>query len=292
MKILRAINNNIVSARDEDGAEVIATGKGIGFKAREGAEIDPARVQRVYRMHTQNETDRLKELFANLPEAYIRLTDDIFGFAKRMLNKRLYEGAYITLADHLHFAVQRHREGLGFQNILAGEVRRFYPQEYAIGKHALDLIEQRLAVRLPADEAASIAMHLLNAEYDISVSDTFAATTLLDGMVELLEHRGVRLPEADYYAERFVTHLRYLAQRVAKKQVLPGGDDGFYQMMRDQYPGEVACAEALAAHIEKNGRFTLSKEEIADLAVHIRRVRADEPEQDTEYNREQEPRHV
>lgn len=272
LKIIRAINNNIISARDTDGTEVIVTGKGIGFKAREGAPLPADKVQKVYRMSTQNETDRLKELFASLPEEYIRLTDEIFGFAKRMLHKPLHESAYITLADHLHFAVTRHKDGMDFQNILEGEVRRFYPDEYAIGRHALDVIDQRLSVRLPKDEAASIAMHLLNAEYDISVSDTFAATTLMDGLVNLLAAQGVHLADDDYYCERFVTHLKFLAQRVVKDEHLPKSDDDFYHMMRAQYPKEVACAEVLAGHIQTEHGYTLSAEDIAGLAVHVRRV--------------------
>ena len=272
MNVLRAINNNIVSARDKDGCEVIVTGRGIGFKAREGDAVPPDRVQKVYRMSSQNETDRLKALFASLPAAYIELTDEIFSFAKRMLHKRLHESAYITLADHLHFAVQRHNQGLDFQNILEGEVRRFYPAEYAIGKHALDVIEKRLGVRLLNDEAASIAMHLLNAEYDISVSETFAATTLLERLVALLAASGTLLLEEDYYCERFVTHLKFLAQRAIKKEHLPKSDDDFFDMMRAQYPRQVALAQELAAFIQAEAGYALSSEDVAGLAVHIRRV--------------------
>lgn len=33
MKILKAINNNIVSARDENGKEIVVMGRGIGLSA-------------------------------------------------------------------------------------------------------------------------------------------------------------------------------------------------------------------------------------------------------------------
>lgn len=53
-----------------------------------------------------------------------------------------------------------------FGNPLLREVRTFYREEYLIGTFALDLIERRLGIAFPADEAASIALHIVNAEYN------------------------------------------------------------------------------------------------------------------------------
>lgn len=39
--ILQVLNNNVVSAADESGRELILTGKGLGFKAQPGKAIDP-----------------------------------------------------------------------------------------------------------------------------------------------------------------------------------------------------------------------------------------------------------
>ncbi|MDE7250236.1 MAG: PRD domain-containing protein, partial [Lachnospiraceae bacterium] len=54
-----------------------------------------------------------------------------------------------------------HREGMDFSNILFDEVRLFYPVEYSVGRYALELIEERTGCRLQEDEAASIALHLI-----------------------------------------------------------------------------------------------------------------------------------
>ena len=53
-----------------------------------------------------------------------------------------------------------------FGNPLLREVRAFYKEEYMIGTFALDLIERRLGIAFPVDEAASIALHIVNAEYN------------------------------------------------------------------------------------------------------------------------------
>jgi beta-glucoside operon transcriptional antiterminator len=219
MKIYKSINNNIVTALDSDGMEVIVVGKGIGYHAKEGTELNPASIQKVYRMENQKDTDRLKALFSSLPPVYIEVTDEIFCYAKRVLNKRLNERAYISLADHIHFAAQRHRDGLDFSNPLLNEIRRFYSVEYQIGLYALEIIRKRLNITFPCDEAASIAIHILDAEYDISVKGTFDAAKLMNGILDIVENKEhFKIHDGDYYHERFLTHLKFLTLRIVKNQ--------------------------------------------------------------------------
>ncbi len=273
MRLLRPINNNIVTALDDNGMEVIVVGKGIGYKAKEGTEIREGDIQKVYRMDNQKDTDRLKDLFASLPAEYIELTDEIFGYAKRILNKRLYERAYITLADHIHFAVQRHQSGMDFPNALLSEIRRFYPLEYEIGKHALEVVERRIGIKFPPDEAASIAMHILNAEFDISVKGTFDVTHLLNSLLDILEREwGFSIQGDDYYSERFVTHLKFLSQRVVKREAFTDEDDGLYALLEEKYPKEITCGEKIAQHIRSVYGFEVSRKEISCLAIHLCRI--------------------
>lgn len=275
LELLRSINNNIVSAMDEQGREVVVVGKGIGYKATEGSTIAPEKIDKIYVMSNPNNTERLKELFACLPQEYIEVTDEIMTHAKKKLNKRLNEGAYFTLADHLNFAVLRMRQGMDFQNVLLAEVRRFYPAEFEIGIYALDLIKRRLGITMPVDEAASIALHIFNAEYDISVSDAFHSTLLLEEILAIVNREtGVNLDTQDYYCERFVTHLKYLTQRVMKKEHLSPKEDGLYTLLVENYPEEIRCAKVIAAYIKEKQQYVLSPGEVGSLAIHIRRIQA------------------
>ena len=274
MKVFKPINNNIVSALDHNGREVVVIGKGIGYKARQGTEIPAEKIDKMFVMSSQNNVDRLKELFESLPSAYIELTDEIFEYAKLHLEKSLNEAAYFTLADHISFAVTRHQQGMAFQNILLTEVRRFYPKEFEIGMYALRLMKDRLGVDMPEDEAASIAMHILNAEYDISISETFHATKLMDQIIDIVtKETGYAFDSKNYYEERFLSHLRYLAQRIIRGESLPKqSEDTFFDVLAAQYPKEMDCAKAVAAEMLETRGFSLSDEEISGLTIHIRRV--------------------
>ena len=270
MKIFKSINNNIVTALDNDGMEVIVVGKGIGFHAKEGTELSPSSIQKMYRMDNQRDTDRLKQLFSSLPHQYIELTDEIFGYAKRTLGKRLNERAYISLADHIHFAAQRHKAGLDFTNALMNEIRRFYSVEYQIGLHALEIIKERLGITFPCDEAASIAIHILDAEYDISVKGTFDAANLMNGILDIVENKEhFKIHDGEYYHERFLTHLKFLTQRIVKNESLTAADDGMYDLLCEKFQREIHCGNAIADYLREVCQVELPRQEIAYIAIHL-----------------------
>ena len=49
MTVEKVINNNIVSAYDETGREVVVMGRGIGFGVKAGAVINKSKIEKVFR---------------------------------------------------------------------------------------------------------------------------------------------------------------------------------------------------------------------------------------------------
>lgn len=49
MRIKKVINNNILCVVDDNGNELIVTGKGIGYKRLAGEEVDPDQIEKIYR---------------------------------------------------------------------------------------------------------------------------------------------------------------------------------------------------------------------------------------------------
>ena len=87
MKISRIINNNVVSTCDEEGREVIVMGRGVGFKAKEGSTIDEDKIEKVFRLDSQNTMDKFKELLVNLPMEHVQISAEIISYAKEVLNR-------------------------------------------------------------------------------------------------------------------------------------------------------------------------------------------------------------
>lgn len=273
MKIERVINNNVLSAFDENNREVVIMGRGIAFKKRPGDVVDEEKIEKIFVLNDQDEVGKFAELLKSLPLEHLQVSADIIDYAKQVMKGRLSPGIYITLTDHINFALDRKKSGMQFQNALLQEVKNFYPSEYLIGEYAISLIKRRLGVKLPVDEAASIAMHFVNAEYNTDMSDTMNITSLIKEILELVEtEMGTNLNELGLYYSRFVTHLKFLAQRLFLGQMLDSQEEEFIDMIVRLYPAEYACSRKIGDYIKERYGQTITKEELAYLTVHIRRI--------------------
>ena len=275
MKVLKPINNNVVSCVDAAGREVVAMGRGLGYGVKSGAEMPEDVPEKIFRMDSQGETDRLKQLLLTLPAEEIELCGRIIAYADQTLNKKLSQSIYLTLTDHLVFALDRMRQGMAFQNALLTEVRLFYPREFAVGRHALELIRTEMQVDFPEDEAANIALHLVNAEYDTSLSGTLHSTQALHDITGVLAGwPGITLRGDSLYYDELIVHLKLLVLRVFSRTE---GDEAaaepnFVSAIRSVCPREYTCAQAVAHYLEKQSGRTVFDEEAAYLAVQIHRA--------------------
>ena len=273
MKIDKIINNNIVSAIEADGKEVVIMGRGLGFGMKPGKEIPEGKIEKVFRLDSQNSTDKFKELLANLPLEHIQASTEIINYAKSVLNRRLNQSIYITLTDHINFAIERFKEKMMFTNPLLNEIKTFYKEEYLIGEYAVALIERRIGITLPVDEAGFIALHFLNAEYGTDIRDAVKFPNLVKKILEIVEEKlQIELDETSLHYERFVTHIKFLLQRVYRKELLPDEESELAELMQKKYQKEYDCSKMVAAYIEEETKCSLSGEEIMYLAIHIRRV--------------------
>ncbi|MBS1484372.1 MAG: PRD domain-containing protein [Clostridium sp.] len=274
MKISKIINNNVVSTWDDEGREIIVMGRGVGFKAREGSSIDDEKVEKVFRLDSQNTMDKFKELLVNLPMEHVQISAEIISYAKGVLNRPINPNVYITLTDHINFALERFKQKMMFTNPLIREVRSFYHEEYLIGEYAIAMIDRDLGIKLPVDEAASIALHIVNAEYDAPMGDTIKITNLIQQVSEVVEeYFNIKLDEQSLSYERFITHLRFLAQRVFTGEHMDLDNLEFQKVIDRLYPEEYVCSQNVRELIKRQYGHQVTEEEVAYLALHIKRIR-------------------
>ena len=271
--IEKVINNNIISAYEKSGAEVIVMGRGIGFKKKQGEVVPADQISKIFRIKSRTLTEQFKELLANMPLERVRISDEIISHAKDHLKLKLNQSIYVTLTDHINFAIERVSQGIEPQNALLWEIKRFYPQEFQLGIYALELIQDRLDILLPEDEAGFIALHFVNAEYGTDIRDAVKFPDQMQAIVDIVEHDlGIMLDESSLHYERFVTHIKFLIQRIYRKELLSSEDRELSLLMQRKYPREYQCSLKVAEYIMQATGSRLSEEEIMYLSVHIRRV--------------------
>src|SRR5699024_4561389 len=164
MKIKKVLNNNVAISHNELNQEFVVMGKGLAFQKKPGEPIDPTKIEKTFILENKDISNKIAELLKDIPEIYLELAYRIIDLAKAKLPHKLDDYLYVALIDHLSFAVERHKRGLDLKNALLWEIRKYYKREFQISLEALDIINNELDIELPKDEAASIALHLVNSQ--------------------------------------------------------------------------------------------------------------------------------
>ena len=273
MKIHKVLNNNLVSVLDADGKEMIIMGLGIGFQSRVGDEVNSKKIEKIFRMDTETEVDNLKKLFLEVEPEAIQASIAIVDYAREVLKVKLNKNVYITLTDHISFAVERLEKGVELKNMLYFETQKLYPKEFSVGKKALELIKRKMDIELPKDEAGAIALHIVNAEMDGDMNQTMEMTEITELALDVVRFTfNITFDEDSLNYGRFVTHLLYFAKRVREGELLAEEEDCIYDTLKTAYPKQFKCAERIASVIGTKYNVTIPDEEITFLVVHIIRV--------------------
>lgn len=272
MKIEKIINNNLVRSINEKGQYVILMGCGIGFQKKIGSTIDESKITQVYTLQDKN--SKLEELLTRVPEEYIQTANEVISYAKFSLGKKLNDNIYITLTDHICFAVERFKQGIVVKNALLWEIRRFYNHEFLIAKDALQIIKRRLNIELPEDEAGFITLHLVNATMDsMDLGITTEMMRVIERILSIVKyHFKVEIDEYSLHYERFLTHLKFFVQRVFTDTEINEPDKGFLLALKEQYRNEYLCTLKVRDYMMKEHGKELTEDELIYLTVHLRRI--------------------
>lgn len=273
MKIIKVFNNNVVNSLDDNNMEVIVLGSGIGFNRKPGDMVDETKVEKIFRL-PGDITDERKTYFQNLVESipyeYIKYSDEIIGMAAKSLKKKLNRNIYITLTDHIYYAVERYRQNIEVSNAMLHEIRSFYKPEYLLGLRAVELINEAEKVSLGDDEAAFIALHIVNAEFDVTMNQAMNMPKMIgdiQSIVRMSLRRTVREDGIAY--ERFIVHLKYMLRRTFRNERYPEGLEDVFELLKDSYPEAFAIAKKIRKYIlEKTGN-TIPDREIGYLILHL-----------------------
>lgn len=274
MLINKIYNNNVVQSRDEHGHDIIVMGRGIAFGRKPGDPIEAGKVEKTFAQIDQMMTSKLVSLLAEIPIEYFRLVEAIIQDAKIKLGKKLNESLVITLTDHIYFAIKRIKEGVIVKNALLWETKRLYPDEFAIGRQALQAINGRYQIQLPEDEAAFIALHLINAQLDEELPTIMAMTKIMKSILEIVRiHFMITFDEESLSYYRFINHLKFFTQRLVTARLYHDDqDEELFLMIKRKYPESYQCTEKIRRFIKNEYNCDMSNEELLYFTVHLERL--------------------
>lgn len=277
MIIKKIFNNNSILALNSDKREVVVMGRGIGFKKNVGDEIDSEKVEKTFILKEKDASEKFKMILEDVPKEIIYVSYDIIEYAKNILNVEISENIYITLTDHISNTIKLYKEGFNVTNAIIWEIKKFYPKEFEIGLKSLNFIEEELEIKLPEDEAANIALHLINSQVNSSykeVEDVAKQTKMINDILNIVRYTyNIKLDDTSLSYYRFITHLRFFFKRLSnknnsKEENLEYKDDFLLKQVKEKYKDAYKCMLKIEDYLEKD----LDDEEKLYLTVHIQRI--------------------
>ncbi|MFC4323777.1 BglG family transcription antiterminator LicT [Litchfieldia salsa] len=273
MKIARVFNNNVISVLNEADEELVVMGRGIAFQKKPGDVVEDEKIEKVFALKNKEMTEKFKSLLYEVPSDYMEVTEEIIQNAKQKLGKELNDSIYVSLTDHINFAIERIKKGLIIQNALLWEIKRLYKVEYAVGKEALEMIERKTGVVLPDDEAGFIATHIVNAELNEEMPNIKNLTKVMQDILNIVKyHFKIQYDEDSLNYYRFITHLKFFAQRLFNGAYMDSKDDFLFQAVKENHKKAYECTVKINEYIQKKYNHELTNEEKLYLTIHIERV--------------------
>lgn len=273
MVIEKIVNNNVITTVLENEIEAVVMGRGIGFKKRVGDLVEEDNVEKIFKLDNPQTKVKLNELLESVEPVYFEITERIVIYAEKLLDKKLSELIYVLLTDHLVFAVEREKQNISLQNPMLWEIKNLYKEEFEIGLWALDLIKKEVNANLPEDEAAFIALHIVNASLDADMYNTMNVTILTKDILKIIEdYFKLEFKDDSLDYIRLVTHLKFFSQRILKREQIGVEEEDLYDILAKKYNKQNKCIDKIAKYIVRQFNYELSKQEKIYLLLHIVRV--------------------
>ncbi len=273
--IKKVYNNNVILAFENSSKkEMILTGCGIGFKKKPDDIVDESKIEKKFVIQDNNFENKVNKLASEIPEEVFGASSAIIEYAEKILNTSLDEYIYISLTDHISFALKRYKDNMIVKNELLSEIRRIHKKEYEIGKWGLEYINKTFDVNFSLDEAGFIAIHIINANYRESTNQSCLIMNIINQILNIIKNYfSVEFIEDDINFDRLLTHLKFFAKRlIDKKEYTKFEKNDLLEVVKIQYKESYECAQNIKSFIEDNYTYKINEDEVLYLVLHINRV--------------------
>lgn len=273
MRILKIINNNVVSAVDNRGQEHILMGKGIGFRKKVKDPVNTKCIEKSFTLDKQESSGNVEMMFGQIPVEYMQVANDFMAYVGSQFHISIDSGIYVAIAYHIYEACKRAKSGHYIKNELLLHTMNTYPEEFALASKALVMVEETLGIALPRDEAGFIAIHLVNLKIHEEQKED-KLREFIDRVLKIVEEEcGISFGEVTATYERFLNHLHYLGRRIYEENGFEEPEeDEFYRQVALKYQKARECVEKIIKFIFEETGVELPDDEVMYLTIYVQRA--------------------
>lgn len=247
-------------------------GVGVAFGKKNDQEVELTGRYKVFSNTDSDINDRFKAVFSDISEEYLEVTERIIYILEAEYNKKISDIVYVTLAEHIHGAIERQKKGIYLKNPLLMEIRRLFKDEFDVGIQALNELNSEFGILFTEDEAAYIAQHLVNGQLD-NLVDINDISHLMQEIIDIIKYTfRMEFNEESIYYHRFVTHLKFFAQRVIDQQKYQSESEDIFNVFKMKYVESYECVIKIKNFLDNMYNYSINTDEQLYLMLHIEKI--------------------
>lgn len=271
VQVIRGINHNAAVGIDSLGREVVVMGAGVGF-GKLPREVPLSQIDRTF----VGIDPKYLALIGELPYDVLEFSAQFSDVVRAQVSHELSPNLVVTLADHISFMIKRAREHIYVSMPLSYDVGQNYPVELRLGRMCVHGVERTFDVRLPRDEAAGVALTIVNSALSSSDKTTRRnrrRDQVIERVTKVVERElGITVDRDSFDFARFATHVRYLLERLDTGEPFQTTNGELFEETAQQYPKVAACADKAIQVIAASNKGEVTDEERLYLILHINRL--------------------
>lgn len=250
-------------------------GKGIGYNKSIGYEFNKQEVEKVFVLKDKEVSRNIIRLASEVDSIYFEIAKNVIDYAKEKYDMELMDHIYLSLTDHISFAVKRHNDEIVVPNLYIDEMAKFNKREYDVGRYALKVINEQLGIELANDEIGNIAFHFINAQLNHPYNEkNLKIISITNDILDIVKyHFRIVYNEDSIAYSRYVTHVKFLAQRLVSNEQLSEDNFGFvYEEIVKKCVKEIECVKKIEEFIKEKYNYRFTEQESLYLTIHIHRI--------------------
>lgn len=266
-KVVKVFNNNIILVL-EDSFKKVIFGKGIGFGKHPGEIIaHSSHIEKVFTLQDPSNQGKFSELVSKVDEEVLAACEEMISMIQKELNEPLHESIHISLTDHISFTVKRLKENSEIVNPFLIETEVLFKKEYDLASKAVNILENRIGMKIPAGEIGFIALHIHSARNKGNLSNTIKYTYLANIIAEFIENTfNMKLDRDSLDYARFVVHLRFAMERLLNNTPIK---NELLTTIKRKYKNSYNISKQIAKIMENNLNIKVVPDEIGYIAIHL-----------------------
>ena len=274
MIIKQILNNNVVISEDEKNEEVVVMGRGIAFGAKKGQVIPDDKIQKIFKNEKNCDFNYFTKLLSEIDLVNFEFIESLINYVKSSLGKKLNNSIYITLTDHINTLIERAETNAYVKNTMLWDIKRIYKDEFRVARYVVNKINEKLGSQLDDNEAASITMHIVNAELETNMKTAVDITKTMTDILNIVKyHFKIVYDEESLSYYRFVTHLLFFTQRVFSGNTYSDDKEtDLFDMVKEKYSEIYKCTLKIKEFLNDEYNYDLQDEECLYLTIHIAKV--------------------